>query len=269
MEFFEAKLIFLHALLFFLSLPLSKPKQMRLSFYFLFLLTPLLGCFVQRDSVGDTDKAELNLSKQRLGTLPDELLQNRNLKVLRLYKNDLSELPEEIGDMQALEELYIGKNNLKSLPEGLCRLKNLKILSIQYNQLEKLPDSIGKLVNLEQLILNQNRIKRLPESIGDLKKLEVLKLEWNKIDTLTERLFDCENLKFITLRQNDLRDLNPAVSKLKKLIEINLAYAGFAVRVPESICELRRLEYLYVDRWAVLPNCVYVLKANRLKLVVN
>ena len=62
---------------------------------------------------------------------------------LFLDKNQLTTLPDAIGNMAALRELNVRQNQLTSLPEALGKLKNLEGLFLSENQLEALPDLSG------------------------------------------------------------------------------------------------------------------------------
>ncbi|WP_173647339.1 leucine-rich repeat domain-containing protein, partial [Leptospira interrogans] len=49
-------------------------------------------------------------------------------------------------------------NQLTTLPEGIGQLKNLQTLDLDSNQLTTLPQEIGQLQNLQELFLNNNQL---------------------------------------------------------------------------------------------------------------
>jgi len=59
-----------------------------------------------------------------------------------LYTNRLQTLPNEIGQLQNLRVLALYENALNSLPESLANLKNLEFLDIRHNKLTEVIDSI-------------------------------------------------------------------------------------------------------------------------------
>ena len=65
----------------------------------------------------------------------------------------LSVFPEQLCNLEHLEELSLGWNAIKILPEGIGKLKSLNKLNLLGNPIKKLPKSIGKLKNLELLLL--------------------------------------------------------------------------------------------------------------------
>src|SRR5581483_166722 len=82
-------------------------------------------------AVANAEKVyKLNLSKQKLQTIPDGVFKLKSLQVLNLSHNQIKTLPKEIG-----------------------RLQNLQVLDLSRNKLTKLPDSIGYLSNLRELDL--------------------------------------------------------------------------------------------------------------------
>lgn len=70
--------------------------------------------------------------------------------------NDLTTLPESIGDLTQLTYIDIQFNNLTTLPESIGNLTSLEYLSLYNNSLTTLPDSFANLVNLKVLDLDGN-----------------------------------------------------------------------------------------------------------------
>lgn len=242
----------------------SKVKAKLLNIQFCSILLSF-GCILSFYSNSQTTR--INLSRKHLKCIPEHVFEQKDLKVLRLYGNQIDSIPSEIGLLTNLEELYIGKNNLKYISPEIGKLKKLKILSAQYNEIDTLPKEIGELVSLEQLLLNQNKLTFLPSSIGTLKKLENLQLKFNSLITLPDELGDCSELKFLHLNRNYLNLLPASIGRLSKLKEIYLSGAGQLLEVPESFCDLRYLEILEIDQSTVVPSCLMVLRANRLTIL--
>ena len=76
--------------------------------------------------------------------------------------NQLTSIPESIGNLTALRSLELDENELTSLPVGIGNLTALTSLDVSGNQLTSLPDSIGKLTALEMLNLVDNNLENLP-----------------------------------------------------------------------------------------------------------
>ncbi len=108
--------------------------------------------------------------------LPESIGQLDALQILGLGWNELEALPEAIGDLANLEELRLHDNRITSLPQAIGDLLRLEELFLGHNELHELPANVGYLTSLRALHLNDNPLWELPEEIGDLTKLEVLNL---------------------------------------------------------------------------------------------
>ena len=66
-----------------------------------------------------------------------------NLTHLNVGENSLTSLPEDVGQLEKLEQLYINDNpNLDVLPYELALCTNLQIMSIENCPLRSLPQEI-------------------------------------------------------------------------------------------------------------------------------
>uniref|UniRef100_A0A2K6GBA0 Leucine rich repeat containing 69 n=1 Tax=Propithecus coquereli TaxID=379532 RepID=A0A2K6GBA0_PROCO len=105
----------------------------------------------------------------------------QNLILLNLNKNQLTWLPQEVSRLKRLKYLSINHNQLASIPRELCFLGNLSELQLNYNNLICIPREIGLLKKLQKLFLVRNDIETLPEEICELKKLRILDIAGNLI----------------------------------------------------------------------------------------
>lgn len=111
-----------------------------------------------------------------------------NLHVLNLTKNQLENLPVEIGKLVNLKILFLNRNELQCLPPAIGRLIGLLWLSLDHNQLQSLPAEIGQLMKLQKLSITNNRLFTLPSEIGQLQDLDQLFIEENRFQFLPEWL---------------------------------------------------------------------------------
>ena len=117
----------------------------------------------------------LDLSKQKLRTIPEEVYTFKNLRELYLAKNKLTELPTNFV-FEKLEVLDLTKNDFIIFPTIICQNTNLTKLLMGKNKITALPDCIGQLKNLVILDVWFNPLTELPISLTQLKKLRSLDL---------------------------------------------------------------------------------------------
>lgn len=118
----------------------------------------------------------LDLTKSKLKAFPLEVLNFKNLNILKLGKNRISTVPVGISKLVYLQELDLGKNRLEEFPGDLVELVNLKKLVLNQNYIEGIPYMIKNLVKLEYLDMWSNNLSSFPESLNELINLKELDL---------------------------------------------------------------------------------------------
>lgn len=108
----------------------------------------------------------LDLSFNRLSTLPSCILHLPSLHVLLVSHNSLVTLPEDFGCLSKLTFFSAMKNQLKDLPQSIGELSMLQDLDLSENALELLPEEVGNLHNCKELDLSGNRLSSIPDSLG-------------------------------------------------------------------------------------------------------
>ncbi|UKO97556.1 COR domain-containing protein [Nostoc sp. UHCC 0870] len=188
---------------------------------------------------------ELNLSGQRLKTLPPEIGQLTNLQTLYLSSNQLSSLPPEFGQLTNLQSLHLGGNQLSSLPPEIGQLTNLQSLHLGGNQLSSLPPEIGQLTNLQSLHLGGNQLSSLPPEIGQLTNLQTLNLGNNQLSSLPPEIGQLTNLESLDLDDNELSSLPPEIGQLTNLQSLDLRRNQLS-SLPPEFGQLTNLQMLYL-----------------------
>lgn len=190
-------------------------------------------------------KSVLRVLKESKKPLPAAISNLKNLKYLRLI--GFSELPDEIAQLDSLEELVFLKCDFVEFPKILCELRNLKSLNIYSKTLQKLPDEIGNLTSLTNLKITGTSIKHLPDSVANLINLEVIGLYANDfLKTLPLNIGNLSKLKTLKVLGSELEAVPYSIGNLKQLKELVL-YSNGLQSLPDSLTNLKQLERLDVS----------------------
>jgi hypothetical protein len=168
----------------------------------------------------------------------------RHVIQLDLSYNNLTDIPECIGNFINLQVLYLHDNKLTTLPESICNLTNLEELCLAFNKLTTLPESIGNLINLKISNFYNNKLSTLPESIGNLTNLKTLSLPYNNLTTLPESIGNLTNLQSLHFYDNQLTTLPTSIGNLTNLQSLHF-YDNQLTTLPSSIGNLIHLRHIH------------------------
>ncbi|WP_135443273.1 leucine-rich repeat-containing protein kinase family protein [Vibrio tasmaniensis] len=165
----------------------------------------------------------LKLSAE-LTEFPLEILELADsLEVLDLYGNQLSSLPDELSQLTNLRIIFASNNLFTHLPDVLGTLPKLEMVGFKSNQIKTVSEQ-SLPAQLRWLILTDNAIEVLPHSLGERPRLQKLALAGNKIRVLPESMEKLSNLELVRLSANQLTEFPEFLIKLPKLAW--LAFAG-------------------------------------------
>lgn len=216
------------------------------------------------------------------GSIPPQLGQLPNLRVLNLEDNDLTGvIPPQLADLENLEELNLSGNDLTgAIPPELGGLPRLHTLNLENNGLTgEIPPELGGIASLRELWLGGNRLEsEIPPELGRLTALEVLRLssyrgsentftgeipaELGLLANLTALDLSSTGISGVippelgslaSLENLDLSDtqlsgtIPPELGSLKNLTYLNLRGAQFTGKIPRELGFLENLTSLYLS----------------------
>jgi len=188
------------------------------------------------------DCSEVNLAANVFMQLPTEAMTHwRAVKVLNLYDSRLVKMCS-LKDLDNLEELRLFNNNLEEVPEVGMRLTKLKLVELNKNRITTLPLLFFKgLPALERIILNNNLVETIPVGIN-CPKLESFLISSNNLTELPPDLPLWPSLRVLFVNNNQLTRL-PETFLQNTLIErINLARnSKCAVPAKHIIAHLKKV----------------------------
>lgn len=154
----------------------------------------------------------------------DEL--RNKIKSIEISSNEDMEHTIDQAQKENWKALSFNINNQVKIPEKIGELTNLEYLSIDVILGAEvmgidIPKEIGKLENLETFSAYSCNIKALPPEFANLKKLKRINLNDNAFDVFPEEILALENLESLAINWN-------------------------FTSVPDELCELKNLKYLYM-----------------------
>lgn len=146
----------------------------------------------------------LKLSDFKFKEIPSDVFNlSDKLRNLDLSKNKISVLPEDICKLKTLKQLNLETNKLEAIPDALANVKKLEILNFSNNMIASLPRLFGTLHNLKQVYLNNNKFTVFPKQLLGLHSLEVVELSNNKITEIPDGMNEFYAVE-LNLSQNEI-----------------------------------------------------------------
>lgn len=156
-------------------------------------------------------------------------------------------LPDEMGELESLEQLLLDSTSIEEIPEWR-NMKKLKILSlVECKSLKKFlftrqPKSIENFNSLIELDLTSSAILELPDSIGNMKNLRVLKMRNSSITKLPNAIGMLEKLEELEVGalaklRGEIPDNIGKLPFLRRL-QVNISGISVAPQLPESLMDL-------------------------------
>lgn len=118
---------------------------------------------------------------------------------------ELTKVPQRLMDNVHIQMLKLSFNNIQTLPFAMSRLVELQILVADHNEIFMLEPWIACLTSLKELALDYNRLMSVPKEVGELPRLQILTLERNSLSTVPMELGKITTLKVLRLEKNLLR----------------------------------------------------------------
>eukprot|EP00607_Mallomonas_marina_P001888 CAMPEP_0182426176 /NCGR_PEP_ID=MMETSP1167-20130531/12586_1 /TAXON_ID=2988 /ORGANISM="Mallomonas Sp, Strain CCMP3275" /LENGTH=424 /DNA_ID=CAMNT_0024607425 /DNA_START=110 /DNA_END=1384 /DNA_ORIENTATION=- len=175
-----------------------------------------------------TQLRELDLSANLLETIPSGLSSCTLLQQLHLGANKISEIPSEVlFTLVNLRELQLYKNRITTIPPEIGNLSEITRLSLSSNNIRSLPEEIGACTQLTELYLNNNaKFSILPSTTGHLRFLQELSMR--KCPAL--KILPATALEMTSLRELDIRAAKKQVCKIAPEVAQTLRERACIVR---------------------------------------
>ncbi|KAL3803873.1 hypothetical protein HJC23_004035 [Cyclotella cryptica] len=160
-------------------------------------------------SAGPVD-GTINLSHNTWKILPPEL-NNFSLTLLHveMSNNQLSCIPEAIGDLIMLKSLDVSLNRVRVIDRAIGKCIRLRQLNVEKNRLACLPDELGQCVLLEEILARENNLSTLPQSLENLPTLNKIDVRNNELLTIPLKLCRVPTLNELLCAENPTLETAP------------------------------------------------------------
>lgn len=212
---------------------------------------------------GFTHLESLKLNKNKIDNIPDEIKKLSRLKNLDLGENCINKISPYLGQLTELTTVHLGKNNLMSLPETLVHLTKLYSLNLSFNKFKEIPQHLPN--SLRVLNLANNQIVGSKNDFKYALNLEELNLSNNKLNTLSGNIATLTNLRVLNLHNNNLKVLPNELARLHNIECLVISDNSMRV-IPQNIYSIRGIiikterPRLKIERQSLI-NCLDLLYA--------
>ncbi|MDH7448215.1 leucine-rich repeat domain-containing protein [Aquimarina sp. 2201CG14-23] len=191
---------------------------------------------------------ELDIENKGIIVLTPTINLLTDLKVLKLRGNELTSIPDELFDLESLEQLSISGANANVQSDvflsGLFSLSNLKELTIARFEINEI-QGIGILTKMEKLILEGLPLDALPNDIGQLSLLKEIQIINGNFFEVPESFFALNNLETIALNNNEnLTTLPEGFNSFERLASLTITGSKGIQTFNNSIFEISTLREL-------------------------
>lgn len=152
-----------------------------------------------------------------LTSLPDDFKYLNRVQELDLSNNKLVTIPSAVFQMVGLKRLLLNNNPLTDISPDVEKLVNLEHLECQNGKIKELPETLGKLLVLEDLALDNNLIERIPIGLTNSKSLKSLTMESNYLKSIPEQIVNMFKLEYLVIIYNPISDLPDAIATMRRL----------------------------------------------------
>ncbi|GJR06422.1 plant intracellular Ras-group-related LRR protein 6 isoform X1 [Tanacetum coccineum] len=170
-----------------------------------------------------SDITKVDLSKNSIETLPNELSSCTSLETLILSRNKIKEWPSAVLEsLHKLVCLNLDNNSLKQIPStGFQAASKLQILDLS-NNASCLPEypAFSCLLELQELYLRRMQISEVRADILSLPKLRILDMSQNSLQSIPVGFKDAKSLQELRLSDNNISTLPPELGLLEPSLQV-------------------------------------------------
>jgi hypothetical protein len=199
-------------------------------------------------------KSNVRMVSEQRTSLPDFFEHLPDLRDLDVSINRLETLPESLWRATQLTELDLSFNPLKTLPDGIRHMKSLTKLSLRGCPIKTLPEALAGAKNLTWLIVTECEALDVDAALLVIAKLPKMQKLWLPVSHSLTSLSPLAHLPLKSLWLNGIyvqrpRRLPSGIGQLKKLTDLRIEYADDIEQLPEAPEDIQALRLLFPKRF--------------------
>ncbi|OMO80314.1 hypothetical protein CCACVL1_13033 [Corchorus capsularis] len=179
---------------------------------------------------------ELSLEGMGLSVVPPEVWESGEIIKVNLSRNSIQELPDELSSCLSLQTLILSRNNIKDWPVAILKsLSNLICLKLDNNPLRQIPSDGFQAISMLQILDLSGNAASLPEnpSFSSLPHLKELYLRRTQLREVPSEIMSLSQLQILALSQNSLQSIPEGLKSLTSLTELDLSDNNISALPPE------------------------------------
>ena len=199
-------------------------------------------------------KSYVRMVSEQRTSLPDFFEHLPELRDLDVSINRLETLPESLWRATQLTKLDLSFNPLKILPDGIGNMKSLTTLLLRRCPIKTLPDTLAGAKNLTWLIITECEELDVDAALPVIAKLPKLQKLWLPLSRSLTSLTPLAQLSLKSLYLNGTYVQHPSrlpsgLGQLKKLTDLRIEYADDIAQLPEAPADIRALRLIFAKRF--------------------
>jgi hypothetical protein len=176
--------------------------------------------------------------------------------------SELKNIPENLGEVESLEEFDASGTSIRQPPMSFFLLKNLRVLSfngckrIVVNLTDQVLPSLSGLCSLEELDLCACNLGEgaVPEDIGCLSSLRSLNLSRNNFISLPKSINQLSRLEKLALKDCMMLESLPKVPLKVQKVKLDGYFKLKEIPDPIKLSSLKRSEFKCLNCWELYKH---------------
>ncbi len=182
----------------------------------------------------------------------------KDLQVLKLSGNEVTEFPKNFGELTNLLYIASYNNPFTVFPDDFFKLYSLNHLELSHTKIDSIPASIAYLSKLKTIkFTDSDDTLKLPTTLRYIKTLQDIQIENTIMDSFPRQIFRVMALKFLYLSKTNTYSLTTHFERLPNL-EVLIIEDNPISSIPSTIYLAKKLRLISLRNTKItkLPDTI-------------